>query len=363
MHRSRFPAIESTMTQSKSPQPARRRTVTLKEIAEKVGVSVATVSRVLNFDATLSVGEQTRQSIIEAAEALNYETPRKRRGAAKSGGKLALVHFLRPEAELADPYYVSLRLGIESRAAALRVETVKVYQTDDRPDATMLQDAAGVIVIGWHVAKEVEWLAAHNQNIVFADYCPAGDQFDCVESDLVLGTEKLLSALTQAGYQRIAFVGWNDRKPKHGIDRPEKRCRAYQAWQVERGGFDPALCLTGDNTESSGYDLTQQLLGVPDRPDCIVTANDNMAVGAYRAIHKAGLSIPDDIAVASFNDISVAQFMTPPLTTVRLPAEAIGEAAVDLVLERQAGRELSKHVLLQNEIVWRGSTRKPGGKT
>ena len=111
--------------------------VTIKEIAKAVGVSSATVSRVLNFDATLSVAPATRQSIIETAEALNYATPRARKNAAQQQqqglNKIALVHFLRPEQELIDPYYVGVRLGIESRCQALKIETVRVYQLTGCP--------------------------------------------------------------------------------------------------------------------------------------------------------------------------------------------------------------------------------------
>ena len=112
---------------------------------------------------------------------------------------------------------------------------------------------------------------------------------------------------------------------------------------------------------TSGYHLTRHLLALDDRPEAIVACNDNMAVGAYRAIAEAGLTIPDDIAIASFNDISVAQFLNPPLTTVRLPSEEIGEAAVELLVERASGRELAKHIMLASEIKWRGSTRLPPG--
>jgi LacI family transcriptional regulator len=112
-------------------------------------------------------------------------------------------------------------------------------------------------------------------------------------------------------------------------------------------------------TEESGYKLTRRILSESNRPDALITANDNMAVGAYRAIHEMGLRIPDDIAVASFNDVSVAQFMSPPLTTVHLPAEEIGEGAVELLLERVGGRELPKRVTLATSLRWRGSTRSP----
>ncbi len=336
--------------------------VTLKEIAKAVGVSSATVSRVLNFDTTLSIAEAKRQAIIETAEALNYATPRARARANQQGlTKIALVHFLRPDQELIDPYYVGMRLGIESRCQTLRIETVKVYHSNDLPDAGVLQSASGVIAIGGHQDQEIDWIQRYCRHLVFADYAPPGDEIDAVDCDLNLATRKLLQGLTAAGYSRIAFVGWNEIYT--GVPNPfgERRERTFREWMATHGLFDDALCRTEDNTEQSGYRLTRDLLTLDRRPQAIVACNDNMAVGAYRAIHEAGLSIPEDIAIASFNDISVAQFLNPPLTTVRLPSEEIGETAVELMLEQVAGRELSKHITLASEIKWRGSTRLPPG--
>lgn len=334
--------------------------VTLKEIAKAVGVSSATVSRVLNFDQTLSVTAKTRQAVIETAEAMKYETPRVRNRANQQGlSKVALVHYLRPDQELVDPYYVGLRLGIESRCQALKIETVKVYHTDRLPEASLLKSASGVIAIGRHDESEIAWLKRHSRHLVFADFSPPTDEFDSVKSDLMRATHKLLQSLTQAGYRRIAFAGWVDVYDGVAATLPEKRCRAYMQWMREAGLFDERICLTGSKTEEGGYELTRQILSESNRPDALITANDNMAVGAYRAIQEMGLRIPDDIAVASFNDISVAQFMSPPLTTVHLAAEEIGEGAVELLLERMGGRELPKRVTLATSVRWRGSTRSP----
>jgi LacI family transcriptional regulator len=323
--------------------------VTLKEIAKAVGVSTATVSRVLNFDSTLSVTAKKRQAIIEAAEALNYATPRNRNRANQQGlSKVALVHFLRPDQELIDPYYVGLRLGIESRCAALKIETIKVYHTDSMPDATLLQSASGVIAIGRQEDEEVAWLKRHARHVVFADFAPPDDEVDSVQSDLVLATRKLLTALVEMGYRRIAYLGWND-----------VRAMTYVNWMREARLYDEHLARGDNNTEEGGYRAAKILLSEGHKVDALVTFNDNMAVGAYRAIHELGLSIPDDIAVASFNDISVAQFMNPPLSTVHLPAEEIGETAVELLLERASGRELAKRITLASRLMWRGSTQHP----
>ena len=338
--------------------------VTLKEIAKAVGVSTATVSRVLNFDPTLSVAAPKRQAIIETAEALNYATPRVRNRAKQRGlHKVALVHFLRPEHELIDPYYVGLRLGIESRCHALQCETVKVYNTGKMPEPTLLQSASGVIAIGLHSDAQVDWLARHSRRVVFADFMPESDEFDAVASDLPRAMRKLLSGLMDGGYGRIGFAGWTEESDNDPLG--EVRCRSYIAWSKTHGVFDPEICVTQAsverNTEQTGHQLGLRLLKQKRPPDAIVACNDNMAIGVYRAVRDLGLRIPDDVAIASFNDIPAAQFLSPPLTTVRLPAEEIGEMAVELLLQRVSGRTLAQRITIANEIKWRGSTRNGAG--
>jgi LacI family transcriptional regulator len=341
--------------------------VTIKEIANAVGVSSATVSRVLNYDATLSISSKKRQAVIETAEALNYATPRNRNraigtnGAAQAvvpgAGKIALVHFLRPSQELTDPYYIGVRLGIENRCRAMQVEVVKVYHTDSLPEAALLRDASGVIAVGRHTNEEVEWLRKHSRSLAFADFSPVGDLDDSVESDIHLAMRKLLSAIHDRGYRRIGFIGWIEdinQVPHHFV---ERRCRTFIDWMKDAGLFDPELCMTERLTPESGYDLARAMVQKDKPPEIIVTCNDNMAIGAYRAMLELGLKIPDDIAIASFNDIPVAQLLNPPLSTVHIPAELIGETAVDLLLERFAGRDVAKKVVLATELVWRSSTR------
>ncbi len=336
--------------------------VTLKEIAKAVGVSPATVSRVLNFDVTLSITDSKRQAIIETAEALNYATPRNRNRATQAGlSRLALVHFLSPDQELVDPYYIGLRLGIERRCQALKIETVKVYHTNALPDASLLQSASGVIAIGQHSENEIAWLSQHSRHLVFADFAPQSGQYDGVTSDLALAMQRLVSSLWGMGYRRIGFLGWIEDYSEDPYG--EARCRAYIDAISKRSGFDPQICLTeknpSRNTEQTGYELAKRLIRGGKLPDALITCNDNIAVGVYRALYEARLRIPDDVAVASFNDTSVAQFLGPPLSTVHLPCEEIGETAVELLLERVAGREIGKRITLENRIIWRGSTRRP----
>jgi len=344
--------------------------VTIKEIAKAVGVSSATVSRVLNYDPALSISPVKRQAIIETAEALNYETPRNRNRANGHAApslltRLAIIHFLEPSDEIADPYYVGVRLGIENRCRELRTEIVKIFHSDALPEASLLSGASGVIVIGKHSDVEIAWLREHAQHVVFADFDPKVEALDSVFSDMRNATFKILESLKISGYRRVGLIGShesvNDAVRLFG----EQRCAAFIEWQKKNGTFDPALlaladCSTGQSLRlETGYRLARDLLSLAERPDVIVASNDNMAIGAYRAIQEFGLSIPDDIAVISFNDIPVAQFLTPPLTTVKIHGEHIGETAVDLLLERLSGRDYGKQVRIATELVWRGSCRKP----
>jgi LacI family transcriptional regulator len=227
------------------------------------------------------------------------------------------------------------------------------------PDPKALSDVDGMIVIGWHSETEVDWIRSLGRNVVFADFHPQGDDLDSVHCDLEAATFKLLAALEGLGYRRIAFIGWIDRHSQEPIPQPETRGVAFRRWAEARNLFDPAMFVLGKNSEAAGFELAGQLLDRPQRPEIIVTGTDNIAVGVYRAIHKRGLRIPKDVAVASFNDISAAQFLHPPLTTVHLPAEAIGENAVNLLIERIQKRELAKTLRLETKIVWRESTRRP----
>ena len=350
--------------------------VTLREIAKAVGVSAGTVSRVLNYDPTLSVSEVKRKAIIETAEALNYATPRNRLR-AKTGPvraprrkqampRMATVHFLARDEELIDPYYIGVRLGIERRCQTYGTEIVKVFHDDLEAEAATLQAVTGVIAIGKHRPHEIALLEENSRHLVFADFVPEEERFDCVSSDLAKATRTILDGLHAAGYRRIAFIGAEDRISRKGSPYSETRCHAYVEWQKEHGGFDPALialnddCNNGQNLRLEvGYENARSLLAHAERPDVIMTANDNIAIGTCRALQEAGLSIPGDIAVASFNDIPVAQFLTPPLSTMKIPGEAIGECAVDLLVERINGREYTKHVVIPTDMVWRDSCRRP----
>lgn len=334
--------------------------VTLKEIAKAAGISPSTVSRVLSYDPTLSVADATRKSVFEIAEALNYASPRTRAMRRAGNGKrlrIALAHFLRPEEELADPYYVAVRLGIERRCQALQAEIVRVYHTDDAPDASLLASASGVIAVGPHTEREIGWLAKHSEALVFADSHPSGERFDCTFSDLASATTRLLDLLFSNGYKTFGIIAGFGIEDDKDAPRGDERCRAFRAWAESHRAFDPAFLDIGTLRHETGYAAMRRWLAGPGIPQVIIGGNDNVAIGVYRAAEEGGLKIGKDFAVVGFNDIPAAQFMSPPLTTIHIEAEKLGEVAVDLLVERLAGRDTVKEVKLGVKVIWRDSCR------
>jgi LacI family transcriptional regulator len=198
------------------------------------------------------------------------------------------------------------------------------------------------------------------RNLVFADVFPPGEILEGVESDLTSATRRLLDALFGLGYRRIGFIGSMDTRSGQPEPFGERRCASYLAWMAEKGLADPTLCRVGRMRFEDGYALMGQMLDEGAAPEVVVTANDNMAIGAYRAIQERGLRIPKDIGVVGFNDIPAAQFLSPPLTTIKIHAERIGEIAVDLVSELILGRDFAKRVVISTDLIWRDSCRRPG---
>lgn len=337
---------------------------TIKDIAEKVGVSPTTVSRVLNADPTLSVSKSVRVQVMETAADLNYEARgSKRKSAGKSDtaysylDEVIILQGLSDEQELADPYYVGLRLGIERACRAIGLPVQIVYA--DENQNLQPNGKTGFVVVGHHNEPTLEAKLNRLSNVVFI-----GSEYEKFDQDLVChdlsnSMRKLLNGLMQAGYRKFGFIGGRyDANEPEAIETGE-RLSAFKEWLTAHDLFDKSLVRQEGKTPQNGYQLTSDLLSQDNQPDVIVAATDSLAIGAYMALKEAGKKIHDDIAVVAFNDIPAARHLVPPLTTVKLPAELIGKTTVELLQERAEGRTTTKRVVLGSEIVWRESCRQP----
>lgn len=330
---------------------------TIKEIAEMAGVSAATVSRVLNFDDTLNVQDETKQRVFEAAERLEYQMRDKKKYKKKL--KLGMISSYSLEEELEDTFYLSVRIAIERKIEEEGFKRFPVNMGDSVESTSYLD---GLICLGTFSESMVNKVKAFNKPAVFVDALGDLDLFDSVVTDLKHSVKKVLSYFLQEGHRKIAFIGGRD-VDVDGKEVVDLRVPIFRSFMEEREILNEEYIKIGGYTPKQGYRLGKELLAMEERPSAIFTANDSLAVGCYKAIQEAGLGIPEDISVIGFNDISIAKYLIPPLTTVHIYMDFMGSQAVSILAERiYSGREISMHISLPTKLMVRGSVSKWKGE-
>ncbi|MDA3729975.1 LacI family DNA-binding transcriptional regulator [Niameybacter massiliensis] len=328
---------------------------TIKEIADKAGVSITTVSRVLNYDETLNVSEATKQKVFETAEELNYTTLRVRKSKSNKY-TIGILNWYTQEQELNDPYYLAIRLAAEKRCQ----ERGYAYKTiDSIQNIREYKDVDGIIGIGKFGEDEIGKLEAISKNIVIVDYIEAYNKYDCVTTDYEHGTIAALGHLQSLGHTHIAYIG-GEEVINNGTKKIEDpREKAYIQYMFTNLEYHPEWVYKGNFSLQDGYKLMKGLLEKDERPTACFVASDTMAIGAYRAINEKGLNIPDDISIVGFNDIQTAQFLSPALTTVKIYPDAMGETGIQILIDEiEKGSSISKKIIVSNKLVIRESTKK-----
>lgn len=338
---------------------------TLKEIADKVGVSVTTVSRVINYDETLSISPDKRKLIFEVAEELEYETPRskKRVNSTKkikpSLFRVGIIHFISVDEELEDPYYLSIRIGIEKKCQEYNYEIVKLFAKDGEYPIEQLKNIHGLLAIGKFSTADVRLFQSCCSNIVFVDSCPLEEELDSVVVDVDVAMNKILAFALAQGFTRIGFCGWLENYPDSRTYLGEKRYTAFVEYMEKKNLLNNNyIYLDALYSKSRGaYHLFKDAFEKGDLPELIIAGNDSVAIGIMKAIHETGLRIPEDISIIGINDIPIAQYTFPPLTTVKFYSEIMGETAVSLLKERFEHRKIAKKVTFPCQLVIRESCR------
>ncbi|MCM0649243.1 LacI family DNA-binding transcriptional regulator [Clostridium swellfunianum] len=327
---------------------------TIKDIAERAGVSIATVSRVLNYDDTLNVTDNTKKKVFEIAQELEYINNKTRKSKVQTY-KIGIKREYSDKEEMEDTYYFLIRNTIEK---IFLEERIDFFNIGNEEDYDRLKSLDGIIVIGSLNANDIDNYKLRNKNIVFVDYAPEDDEFDCVIVDLAKAVKKALEYLINLGHKNIGFIGGRDQKEQGNIELIDNREKAFYDYMRLKGILNEEYIRLGNFTPASGYKLTKDILDSGKYPTAFIMANDSMAIGAYKAIQEKGLRIPEDISIIGFNDISTAQYIVPALTTLRVHTEFISESAVNLLMERvKDGRKISKKVIVPTKLVIRESCR------
>ncbi len=323
---------------------------TIKEIAELAGVSVTTVSRVLNYDDTLNVPDETKKRVFEAADKLEYQVKSKKKRKKKL--KIGMLCSYSLEEELEDTFYLSVRVAVEKK---IEEEGFKKYSVNEEDTLEDVAHLDGLICLGTFSGSMIERVKSFQKPAVFLDAEGDLDMFDSVVVDIEHSVKKVLGYFFEEGHRRIAFIGGRD-IDADGREVPDAREPIFKSWMKDKGLYREAYIKIGGYTPRYGYRLGKELLELADRPTAIFTANDSLAVGCYKAVQEAGLKIPEDISIIGFNDISMAKYLLPPLTTVHVPMNFMGAQAVNILAERiYSNREISMHIFVPAKLIIRES--------
>jgi len=326
---------------------------TLKNIAEKLGVSITTVSRVLNQDKSLSVSDELRKQIVEKADKMNYKTPRNRPNIRnKSKYKIAIVHWYDVSEEMDDPYYIQIRRGIQQLALKGGLDTVLVYKGTDGYALSNDNNYDGIICIGKFSSTQIKSFKKVSKNIVFVDSSPDELSFDSIVIDFNHAVKSILRYLIKKRYKSIGYIGGIEFIGKN-LSLGERRELVFRDYLYQKNMLNTKYIHIGAFTSESGYKLMKEALSKSDRAEVYFCANDSIALGALRAINEKGLSIPKDIGLVGFNDNPMSNYTSPPLSTLHVYTEFMGEQSLNSLIERIEGRDITIKKVIPTKLVIR----------
>ena len=339
------------------------RTTTIRDVARAAGVGVGTISRVLNSSSQVS--RKTRNRVLEAIRRLDFRPNAQARRILKRRSEM--VCFLLSNRDFLHPFHARILQGVESYATGVKQHVLFAalhYSPRTPPDKIdlppVLQEHGlidGVILAGTvypNLLRRIESIhlpfVAFSNNVVGVD---EQQRFDEVGFDDFQGTLQATRHLISKGHRRIVFAG--------DVSYPwlNRRFKGYQQGMREHK-LKPVL-IAPANAQTFvdfGQSSLARILARPPRPTAVVAGNDEIAYGLWRALSRHGLKVPDQISLVGFDDREEALLMDPPLSTVRVHKEEIGETCMKMLLERLHHPHMAfSQRILPTEFVIRGTVR------
>lgn len=327
---------------------------TIKEVALESGYSIATVSRVLNNDPKLSVGDETREKIFEAADKLNY----RKKIVQPQVKNIAFLYWLTDKEELEDVYFKQIRLEIETLAKKNNIELITYKITEGIK--SIPTNIEGFIAIGGFSSKELAYLRELTSCGVFLDTAPDPDHYDSVRPDLIRITERAIDFFIDKGHTEIGFIGGNYHNPDTDKDEMDIRERKFRRYLENKNLLNEEYIFSKRRfSVESGYELMNQAINElgDNLPTAFFIAADPIAVGCLQALNEIGIAVPDRVSMISMNNISVTKYISPPLTTYAIDTHEMCKNAIELLLERIIEkRRIVKTVILGANLIIRKST-------
>lgn len=340
----------------------------IRDVAKRAGVSITTVSRIMNYDLSYRTTELTRKRVWQAVTELNYALPDRIARAHKkpedqAGFNIGCILNVNFEKFL-DPFYLSVMEGAQRFFSGRGQSLSNIFdgsQLDQEEVQQKILNAGfdALLIISYNLFDEPfqQKLLQQIPTIVSVSDTPIWGDFDLVTYDHHEAVSIALHHLFQKGHTNVAYIGGAARFFGDTIQ-TEPRCRAYVEVMARQGiAIDPDWIQDCHWSRRMCRERTIQLMSGPNRPTAILAGSDNMAAVVLSTLSDMHLRVPEDVAVVGICDLVFAQYTTPPLTSVRVPMSEIGEYAASLLLSRLEGdKTLKKHVLFPVQLTVRAST-------
>ncbi|WP_407075082.1 ribose operon transcriptional repressor RbsR [Pantoea sp. Morm] len=327
---------------------------TMKDVARLAGVSTSTVSHVINNNRFVS--EQVRDRVEQAIRELNY-APSALARSLKIKQTRTIGMLLTASS---NPFYSEVVRGVENSCyergySLILCNTEGDEERMNRSLETLMQKRVDGLLM---MCTETHLPSADILNrypsvpMVMMDWAPFEGRGDIIQDNALLGGELATQYLIDRGYTRIACIAGP-------LDKTPARLRLdgfHQAMAASGLAVPPGYVVDGDFEFQGGFNAMNQLLVLDPPPQAVFTSNDAMAVGVYHALYQAGLRVPQDMAVMGYDNIELARYLTPPLSTIHQPKDELGELAIDTLIHRMSDPDASQQTLvLTPELVERGS--------
>ena len=336
---------------------------TITDVAAQAGVSIKTVSRVMNEEP--GVHPQTREHVLEVVAALKYRPKLSARSLAGARSFLIGLLYYDPSAAFVGGVQQGATLRCREAGYHLVVESLHNDAPDLRQQVERMVAALqpdGMILTPPLCDNEQVLKALRESHTPCVLISPARDVkgMTSVRMDDAGAAEEITNLLISLGHERIGFIKGATDQAASGL-----RHQGYlRAMKTHRLAVDPELVHQGQFTFESGVEAAHHLLSRRTRPSAVFASNDDMALGVLASAQRLGLSVPGDLSIAGFDDSTAAGLVWPPLTTVRQPMDQMARVAVEMLIAANRNDEpppegQAMHRILEHELVVRGSTSAP----
>jgi LacI family transcriptional regulator len=328
---------------------------TIKDVADQAGVSTSTVSRILNFDDSLSVSEETRRNVLEVAEKLQYK--KKVKKSDNTNAKIAIIQWHSPKEEMNDLYYLQIQYGIENKALSMGVSASTLSFED--LSSVHMTDYTGIVAIGKYDDAEINQLASYQLPLVFIgqNYLPYG--FDSVQSDFISPISWIINHFIENGIKSIGLIAGQETTGTEHNFVYDPRAAAFKQELTKLNIYDERHVFQGSYGPDSGFALMDQAITSlgDELPYGFIVGSDSMAIGALKALKQHHIKVPQRVSIVSFNDVALAKYADPALSTIHVYTEIMGERAFELLLDRiKNSKKIPESIVIGSEFIKRDSS-------